>query len=241
MGAPVLHRSELNTRRRLDLPDTRERAYLRAYLFINSSSVGSPTLCSEYNARRSQYALWASFAFNVGTKSCNTCRRRSCRTGFAMQTAAPSAPGECELCDTKHSEKPSIRLSQDSKAILVLLRPKETKAREFVFEPTLDRKTLISRVRCECARAVKNSGVAKIRFHDLRHTALTRLVLGRADIRTVKEIAGHSSLKTTQRYPHSSDKLQQQAIENLSGNFGRYISTSDLGALAKTPVTITIQ
>jgi integrase len=122
----------------------------------------------------------------------------------------------------------------------VLLRPKEIKAGEFVFEPTVARKTLVSRIRREWWRAVKKSGIAKIRFHDLRHTALTRLVLTGTDLRAVKDIAGHSSLKTTQRYLHSSDKLQQQAVENLSGKFGRYISTTDFGTLEKLPATATI-
>ena len=173
-------------------------------------------------------------------------------TIFCLQTAARRGellnltwesvhPENVELCETKDSEKRSIRLSPDAKAILVLLRPKEIRPREFVFEPTIPRKTLIARIRREWARAVKRSGVAKVRFHDLRHTALTRLVITGTDLRTVKDIAGHSSLKTTQRYLHSSDKLQQQAVERLSGEFGRYISTIDPSSLEQTPVSATIQ
>jgi integrase len=122
----------------------------------------------------------------------------------------------------------------------VLLRPKEIKAREFVFEPTVARKTLATRIHRQWWRAVKKSSVAKIRFHDLRHTALTRLVLTGTDLRTVKDIGEHSSLKTTQRYLHSSDKLQHQAVDNLSGKFGRYISAADSAAFEKLPATATI-
>ncbi len=173
-------------------------------------------------------------------------------TIFCLQTAARRGeivnltwesvhPENVELCETKDSEKRSIRLSPDAKAVLVLLRPKEIKAREFVFEPTIQRKTIVARIRREWQRAVRKSGVAKIRFHDLRHTALTRLVLTGTDLRTVKDIAGHSSLKTTQRYLHSSDKLQQQAVEKLSGEFGRYISTTDSRSFEQTPANATIQ
>jgi integrase len=173
-------------------------------------------------------------------------------TIFCLQTAARRGelvnltwesihPENVELCETKDSEKRSIRLSPDAKAILVLLRPREIKAREFVFEPTIPRKTLVARIRREWERAVSKSGVAKIRFHDLRHTALTRLVLTGTDLRTVKDIAGHSSLKTTQRYLHSSDKLQQQAVEKLSGEFGRYISTTDSASFEQSPANATIQ
>ncbi|HEX4001539.1 MAG TPA: tyrosine-type recombinase/integrase [Candidatus Acidoferrales bacterium] len=171
---------------------------------------------------------------------------------FCLQTAARRGeivnitwesvhPENVELCETKDSEKRSIRLSPDAKAVLLLLRPKEFKSQEFVFEPEIPRKTVVSRIRRDWARAVKRSGVAKIRFHDLRHTALTRLVLTGTDLRTVKDIAGHSSLKTTQRYLHSSDKLQEQAVEKLSRDFGRYISTMEPQSFEQMPANATIQ
>ena len=142
----------------------------------------------------------------------------------------------------KDSEKRSLRLSRDAKAVLELLRPCEAKAKEFVFEPTVLRKTLISKIRRDWKRAVKNSGVAKVRFHDLRHTALTRLVLTGADLRTVKDIAGHSSLKTTQRYLHSSDKLKQAAVERLSsGDFGATFTTRPQETVEQIPAPATIQ
>lgn len=72
---------------------------------------------------------------------------------------------------------------------------------------------------------MKRSGVAKIRFHDLRHTVGTRLVRGAVDLRTVQSILGHASLKATERYLHSSDKLKQAAVETLS-SFGRCLPSA---------------
>jgi integrase len=172
-------------------------------------------------------------------------------TILALQTAARRGeivnlkweavhPENIELCETKGGESRTVRLSADAKAVLVMVRPKAITAGEFVFEPGVPRKRVVSRIRREWARAWKKAKLPKVRFHDLRHTALTRLSTRGVDIRTVQVIAGHASLKTTQRYLHSSDKAQQAAVEKLS-DLGRYLPTTTKEALEQIPATATIQ
>lgn len=42
----------------------------------------------------------------------------------------------------------------------------------------------------------------KIRFHDLRHTAITLMIANGVDIKTVQSIAGHADISTTMGYIH---------------------------------------
>ena len=49
---------------------------------------------------------------------------------------------------------------------------------------------------------IEEAGVEKIRFHDLRHTAITMMVDQGINITIVQEIAGHKDLQTTLKYLH---------------------------------------
>jgi integrase len=49
---------------------------------------------------------------------------------------------------------------------------------------------------------IQESGVKRIRFHDLRHTGTSLMIAQGYDIRTVQEICGHKDISTTMRYVH---------------------------------------
>jgi len=51
-------------------------------------------------------------------------------------------------------------------------------------------------------RLAKKSGVKQIRFHDLRHTYASCLVMAGVDIFVVKELMRHANIKMTLRYSH---------------------------------------
>jgi len=66
--------------------------------------------------------------------------------------------------------------------------------------------------------ALKKANINGLRFHDLRHTAATRMIELGASIVAVKEILGHSSLDMTMRYAHPNESLRT-ALEGLSTRF----------------------
>src|SRR2546430_3066177 len=57
--------------------------------------------------------------------------------------------------------------------------------------------------------------VMKFRWHDLRHTFASRLVMEGVDLRQVQEFIGHRSIETTMRYAHLSPEHGKAAIEKL--------------------------
>ena len=65
------------------------------------------------------------------------------------------------------------------------------------------------------ASALRRAGIAKFRFHDLRHTFASYLVMSGVDIVTVSKLLGHKSLQITMRYSHLRPAHQKQAVNRL--------------------------
>ena len=63
---------------------------------------------------------------------------------------------------------------------------------------------------------LKAAGINRpFRFHDLRHSCASQLVMNGASLLAVKEILGHESLKTTMRYAHLSPDYIAQEVKVL--------------------------
>jgi integrase len=74
------------------------------------------------------------------------------------------------------------------------------------------------------ALSCKKAGISGVTWHTLRHTFASRLVGSGADIVTVKELLGHSSITVTMRYAHTNFDSKRAAVEKLDG-FGDNLVT----------------
>lgn len=58
-------------------------------------------------------------------------------------------------------------------------------------------------------------GIPAARLHDGRHTAASLLIAQGVDIATVREILGHTDIRTTQRYVHVTSAIARDATERI--------------------------
>ncbi|MCX5802510.1 MAG: site-specific integrase [Proteobacteria bacterium] len=88
------------------------------------------------------------------------------------------------------------------------------------------------RIQHSFATALKKAGIRDFRFHDLRHTFASHLVMAGVDITTVSRLLGHKDLTMTLRYAHLSPNHMSKAVDildNVLNEKTNYTKTIQLG------------
>jgi integrase len=113
---------------------------------------------------------------------------------------------------TKSRKKREIPLNDY--AYLVLSKTKKHK-NEYVFINPESNKPFTD-LKKSFGTAIKKSGLVDFHFHDLRHSFASNLILNNVNVATIKELLGHSDLRTTMKYSHINDNQLKQAVNSLT-------------------------
>ncbi|MHB1697735.1 MAG: tyrosine-type recombinase/integrase [bacterium] len=73
----------------------------------------------------------------------------------------------------------------------------------------------LDNVKKSFAAALRKSHILDFRFHDLRHTFASRLVMKGIDLTTVRDLMGHKDITMTLRYSHLSQSHIKNAVAIL--------------------------
>jgi len=87
-------------------------------------------------------------------------------------------------------------------------------------------------------RACKRAGIEDCRFHDLRHTFASHLIMRGASLRSVQELLGHKTGKMTVRYTHLSTPHLQETVHLLDTLFTQVGERTQQGGKLKVMDTI---
>jgi integrase len=75
------------------------------------------------------------------------------------------------------------------------------------------------------SKAIRCAKITHCRWHDLRHTFASHLVMNGVDLMTVKELMGHKDIKMTMRYSHLSQGHKARSVDTLGSMMESIIST----------------
>ena len=76
---------------------------------------------------------------------------------------------------------------------------------------------MVQNVRTAFAGALDRAGIKTFRFHDLRHTFASHMVMRGASLKDPRELLGHKSKSMLLRYTHLTQEPKKKAANLLQG------------------------
>lgn len=114
------------------------------------------------------------------------------------------------LADSKNGEP---RINPLPSVVIRELKRFRTIGNSFVFSGDNPLKVFDWRRNWERLR--RNADIQNFRFHDLRHSACSYLIMGGATLYEAAQILGHKDISTTQRYAHMSVQHKQNLSDRI--------------------------
>lgn len=74
-------------------------------------------------------------------------------------------------------------------------------------------------------KACRKAGLRNIGWHTLRHTFASHLAQNGVSIMLIRELLGHSDIRTSMRYSHLTPLATREAIKSLNRKIGDTVET----------------
>lgn len=113
---------------------------------------------------------------------------------------------------TKNSSSRYIPLNDEAFEVFQKLNKQNNKL-GLVFPSKNDKP--FNTVKRSWATLLKKANIEQFRWHDLRHHFASKLVMAGVDLNTVRELLGHSDIKTTLRYAHLAPEHKISAVQKI--------------------------
>lgn len=118
------------------------------------------------------------------------------------------------LFDTKNGDKREIPMNSLVEKALIGVRKHSESPYVFCKKDG----STYTNIKKSFLATLSKCGIIEFRFHDLRHTFASQLVMSGIDLNTVRELMGHRDIKMTLRYAHLSPDHKRRAVEVLGQN-----------------------
>ena len=119
--------------------------------------------------------------------------------------------------DTKNHDTRHIPMNLIVQGVLKKHPPRILQGRKCPLVYSNDEGSSFRSIQTGFVSTLKQAGIEKhIRFHDLRHTFASHLVMKGVDLHTVAKLMGHRDIKMTMRYAHLAPEHLQSAVDSLT-------------------------
>lgn len=117
------------------------------------------------------------------------------------------------LDKTKTNEARQIPISDELERIFKEIRKEQHLTSKHVF---LYNGKPMKRNKSAFRTAVKRAGIVDFRFHDLRHTFASQILINGGSLKDVQELLGHKDMTMTLRYSHLTQERKRKAVNLLN-------------------------
>jgi integrase len=119
--------------------------------------------------------------------------------------------------DAKSGKTSRLPLSDDAVDVLVSWKSQsENTGPDALIFPSPRTGEIMAEPKGAWKQVLKNAGIENFRWHDMRHTFASWLVMRGVDLNTVRELMGHADMKMTMRYAHLAPESKLNAVQVLN-------------------------